>query len=134
MRRKPPARACGRRPPGWAGSQARRWARSLGSITTLRDGTQGLPLPGVVAHLIEASGLVEHYKSERDGADRVENLGELVNAAAAFAEDEDFGAQIADDAAAAEQRRPIRSALFSPMPRSSRAKARPPKAPTRSSS
>jgi DNA helicase-2/ATP-dependent DNA helicase PcrA len=75
-------------------------------ITTLRDGTQGLPLPGVVAHLIEASGLVEHYKSERDGADRVENLGELVNAAAAFAEDEDFGAQIADDAAAAEQAPP----------------------------
>ena len=30
------------------------------------------------------SGLLEHYQAEREGADRIENLDELVNAAAAF--------------------------------------------------
>ena len=89
----------------------------------MRDGTQGLPLPEVVAHLIEASGLVEHYKSERDGADRVENLGELVNAAAAFAQDEALRrADRRRRRRGASKRRPIRSPLFSPMPRSKRAK------------
>jgi DNA helicase-2/ATP-dependent DNA helicase PcrA len=32
--------------------------------------------------------LIEHYKAERDGAERVENLGELVNAAASFTEED----------------------------------------------
>ncbi len=39
--------------------------------------------------MLEKSGLVAHYKAERDGADRVENLNELVNAAAAFISEED---------------------------------------------
>jgi len=34
--------------------------------------------------MLEKSGLVAHYKAKEDGADRVENLNELVNAAAAF--------------------------------------------------
>ncbi len=62
-------------------------------IDTLRASTQGLPLPEVVAHALQASGLRAHYKAERDGADRVENLEELVNAAAAFVQDEGYGAQ-----------------------------------------
>jgi DNA helicase-2/ATP-dependent DNA helicase PcrA len=68
-------------------------------VATLRDGTQGLPLPEVVEHVIDASGLVAYYKAERDGADRVENLGELVNAAAAFEQDEAAVGQFAADAA-----------------------------------
>jgi DNA helicase-2/ATP-dependent DNA helicase PcrA len=52
-----------------------------------------------VARVIEASGLVDHYKAERDGADRVENLNELVNAAAAFAQDEAYAVQFVADAA-----------------------------------
>jgi DNA helicase-2/ATP-dependent DNA helicase PcrA len=39
-------------------------------------------------HVIHRSGLIEHYKNEREGADRVENLEELVNAAAAFTQDD----------------------------------------------
>src|SRR5690606_16338966 len=35
----------------------------------------------------EASGLTAHYRAEREGAERLENLGELVNAAALFAGD-----------------------------------------------
>ena len=40
-------------------------------------------------HVVARSGLVEHYKNEKDGEDRVENLGELANAAAAFSTDSD---------------------------------------------
>ncbi|MBI4294075.1 MAG: UvrD-helicase domain-containing protein [Betaproteobacteria bacterium] len=56
-------------------------------IETLRDETRGLPLAEVVEHMLARSGLLDHYRAERDGADRVENLEELVNAAAAFAQE-----------------------------------------------
>jgi DNA helicase-2/ATP-dependent DNA helicase PcrA len=57
-------------------------------IEDLRSQTQGLPLKEVVEAVIAKSGLVEHYKTEREGADRIENLEELVNAAATFTEEE----------------------------------------------
>jgi DNA helicase-2/ATP-dependent DNA helicase PcrA len=57
-------------------------------IEDLQTETQDLPLPEMVEHVIHRSGLIEHYRSEREGADRVENLEELVNAAAAFAQEE----------------------------------------------
>jgi DNA helicase-2/ATP-dependent DNA helicase PcrA len=57
-------------------------------IEDLRNQTQGLPLKEVVEAVIAKSGLLEHYKTEREGADRIENLEELVNAAAAFTEEE----------------------------------------------
>ncbi|HZN99970.1 MAG TPA: UvrD-helicase domain-containing protein [Burkholderiales bacterium] len=57
-------------------------------IDNLRSETQGLPLKEVVEVVIAKSGLLEHYKNEREGADRVENLEELVNAAAAFTEED----------------------------------------------
>jgi DNA helicase-2/ATP-dependent DNA helicase PcrA len=68
-------------------------------VTGLREATAARPLPEIVGHVIEASGLVAHYKAERDGADRVENLTELVNAAAAFVQDEAYAAQFVADAA-----------------------------------
>src|SRR5690242_8260939 len=37
-------------------------------IDALRAETQGLPLPEAVGAMLERSGLVEHYKSEKDGA------------------------------------------------------------------
>ena len=57
-------------------------------IEELQAETRDLPLPEVIEHVIHRSGLIEHYKNEREGADRVENLEELVNAAAAFVQDE----------------------------------------------
>ncbi|MGQ0653283.1 MAG: UvrD-helicase domain-containing protein [Betaproteobacteria bacterium] len=57
-------------------------------IDGLRAETQALPLPEVVEVTIARSGLKEHYAKEREGQDRIENLDELVNAAAAFREDE----------------------------------------------
>ena len=57
-------------------------------IETLRAETQGLPLKELVEVVVAKSGLVGHYKTEREGADRVANLEELVNAAATFNEEE----------------------------------------------
>ena len=57
-------------------------------IEELRHETAGLSLPEVVEHAVARSGLVEHYKGEREGADRIDNLQELVNAAAAFTDEE----------------------------------------------
>jgi DNA helicase-2/ATP-dependent DNA helicase PcrA len=60
-------------------------------IEQMRAATEGLPLPETIEHVIEMSGLAGHYKAERDGADRLENLAELVNAAAAFVAERDRG-------------------------------------------
>ncbi len=57
-------------------------------IEGLREETSNLPLAEVIEHVVERSGLAAHYQGEREGADRVENLGELVNAAAAFDQEE----------------------------------------------
>ncbi|HEX5611086.1 MAG TPA: UvrD-helicase domain-containing protein [Burkholderiales bacterium] len=57
-------------------------------IERLKAECCGLSLPQSVERIVAASGLLEHYKAERDGAERVENLAELVNAAAAFTEEE----------------------------------------------
>src|SRR5712672_2407449 len=58
-------------------------------VESLKAETQGLPLAEAVEVMLEKSGLIAHYKAERDGADRVENLNELVNAAAAFTNEEE---------------------------------------------
>ena len=59
-------------------------------IDSLRAETASLSLKEVVAATIEKSGLIAHYKTEREGQDRVENLEELVNAAAAFVSEEGY--------------------------------------------
>ena len=41
--------------------------------------------------VLDHSKLIEHYQAEREGADRVENLQELVNAAESFVTQEGFG-------------------------------------------
>jgi DNA helicase-2/ATP-dependent DNA helicase PcrA len=53
-------------------------------IENTRQATAGLALPELIDHVLQASGLTQHYKSEKDGADRLENLAELVNAATMF--------------------------------------------------
>jgi len=53
-------------------------------IEDLHAETRGLPLAETVEIVVEKSGLKKHYETEREGADRIENLDELVNAAATF--------------------------------------------------
>ncbi|MCC6472952.1 MAG: UvrD-helicase domain-containing protein [Burkholderiales bacterium] len=72
--------------PGKAGATLSGFVRM---IETLRGETAKLPLPEIVDAVLDRSGLLAHYRAERDGADRVENLLELVNAAAAFVQEEE---------------------------------------------
>ncbi|MGH8701787.1 MAG: 3'-5' exonuclease, partial [Burkholderiales bacterium] len=53
-------------------------------IGQMRDSTKDLPLPETIEHVIEASGLKAYYRAEKEGADRLENLSELINAATTF--------------------------------------------------
>jgi DNA helicase-2/ATP-dependent DNA helicase PcrA len=68
---------------------------NLGAFTTLvdaiRDATQGLTLREIIDHMLHASGLVDFYRTDKEGQDRIENLEELVNAAEAFVTQEGFG-------------------------------------------
>lgn len=57
-------------------------------IERLRDETKTLPLPEVIEHLIERSGLRTHYLGEKEGQERLENLDELINAATSFLQEE----------------------------------------------
>ena len=57
-------------------------------VESMRNETQGLPLPEVIDHLIEKSGLRQHYLGEKEGGERLENLDELINAATSFVQEE----------------------------------------------
>ncbi|HJU71831.1 MAG TPA: UvrD-helicase domain-containing protein [Paucimonas sp.] len=68
---------------------------SLGGFVKLIEGvrfeTQNLPLQEMVQVVLDASGLIPHYQNEKEGADRVENLEQLVSAAMLFVSEEGFG-------------------------------------------
>ncbi|AZP11368.1 UvrD-helicase domain-containing protein [Undibacterium parvum] len=74
--------------PGKAGN-------SLGAFVKLIEGarfeTQNLPLPEMVQVVLDLSTLLTHYQTEKEGADRIENLEQLVNAATVFVSEEGFG-------------------------------------------
>jgi len=57
-------------------------------VESLRSETAALPLPEVIDHLIDKSGLRQHYLGEKEGRERLENLDELINAATAFLQEE----------------------------------------------
>ncbi|MDE2358681.1 MAG: UvrD-helicase domain-containing protein [Betaproteobacteria bacterium] len=59
-------------------------------IEDARETTRSLPLGETVAHAIEMSGLIAHYRGEKDGSERVENLEELVSAAEGFVREADL--------------------------------------------
>ena len=62
----------------------------LALIGKMRVETQALPLPEAVEHVLAVSGLAAHYKAEKDGQDRLENLEELVTAADGFVREADI--------------------------------------------
>ena len=63
----------------------------VAKLDVLREQTASLNLKDIVKRMLEHSGLLEHYRNEREGEDRVENLDELVNAAESFVMQEGFG-------------------------------------------
>jgi DNA helicase II / ATP-dependent DNA helicase PcrA len=63
----------------------------VAKMDVLREQTQGLSLREIIDLVLDHSGLIEHYKNDKEGADRVENLNELVSAAESFVTQEGFG-------------------------------------------
>jgi DNA helicase II / ATP-dependent DNA helicase PcrA len=59
-------------------------------IDSLRFETANLPLAEIVAAVLERSGLIAHYLTEKEGQERVDNLNELVNAATSFVSEEGY--------------------------------------------
>lgn len=53
-------------------------------IKDLTEAVSTKTLPEMMDHTLTRSGLRQHYETEKEGADRLENLNELVNAAVAF--------------------------------------------------
>ncbi|MCA3238029.1 MAG: UvrD-helicase domain-containing protein [Curvibacter sp.] len=78
----------------------------VAKIDVLREQTQGLTLREIIELVLQHSGLIEHYQAEREGADRIENLEELVTAAESFVSLEGFGR----DAEALREKQPGASA------------------------
>ncbi|MES2888378.1 MAG: UvrD-helicase domain-containing protein, partial [Pseudomonadota bacterium] len=66
----------------------------LALIDTLREETRGLTLRDIIERMLQASGLIEFYKTDKEGKDRIENLEELINAAEAFVMQEGFGKDV----------------------------------------
>jgi DNA helicase II / ATP-dependent DNA helicase PcrA len=60
-------------------------------VDAMREATRGLTLREIIEHVLHASGLIDFYKTDKEGQDRIENLEELVNAAEAFVTQEGFG-------------------------------------------
>jgi DNA helicase-2/ATP-dependent DNA helicase PcrA len=56
-------------------------------VEDMKQATAGLPLAEAIDHVIQASGLADYYRADKEGADRLENLEELVNAATLFGEE-----------------------------------------------
>ncbi len=60
-------------------------------LDVMREAVAGQSLRHTIAHVLEASGLREHYRADKDGQERLENLDELMNAAESFVLQEGFG-------------------------------------------
>jgi DNA helicase-2/ATP-dependent DNA helicase PcrA len=67
-------------------------------VDAIRKSAEVLRLPELIEEILERSRLKEHYAAEKDGQDRLENLNELINAAALFAEDFEHGLEPAGEA------------------------------------
>ncbi len=74
--------------PGKAGANL---SAFVAKIDVLREQTTGLNLREIIDLVLDHSGLLTHYRAEKEGADRIENLEELVNAAESFVTQEGFG-------------------------------------------
>ncbi|MES2508588.1 MAG: UvrD-helicase domain-containing protein [Pseudomonadota bacterium] len=74
--------------PGKAGANL---GAFVAKLDVMREQTAGLTLREIIELVLQHSGLEEHYKLEKEGQDRLENLAELVNAAESFVGNEGFG-------------------------------------------
>ncbi|QIM49457.1 UvrD-helicase domain-containing protein [Pusillimonas sp. DMV24BSW_D] len=70
---------------GKSGLKLQAFAELLAQLT---EQAHYLPLPEIIEHVVHHSGLRDFYMGEKEGEDRLENLQELVNAAAVFVGEE----------------------------------------------
>ncbi|MGE0803376.1 MAG: UvrD-helicase domain-containing protein [Lautropia sp.] len=70
--------------PTVAGGASAKLLQFVALIEQLRTRAQRLPLTDAIDEVVERSGLLAHYQTEREGQERIENLRELVNAGAAY--------------------------------------------------
>ncbi|MDO9071956.1 MAG: 3'-5' exonuclease [Rubrivivax sp.] len=92
------AKASGRSLAQSAGAVPGKAGLNLQAFVALVDGmraaTTGLTLREIIDHMLARTGLIEFYKTDREGQDRIENLEELVNAAESFVTQEGFGKEV----------------------------------------
>ena len=78
-----------------------RSGNSIGQFVAIIEGlaksAETLRLPELIEEILERSNLRQFYAAEKDGQDRLENLNELINAAALFAEDFEHGLEPAGE-------------------------------------
>ena len=63
----------------------------VAKIDVMREQTHSATLREIIELVLDNSGLIDHYRADREGEDRIENLEELVNAAESFVTIEGFG-------------------------------------------
>ncbi len=92
------ARASGRSLYQSVGALSGRGGVNLAAFAALVDGlretTKGLTLREIIEQVLQRTGLIDAYRTEKEGQDRIENLEELVNAAEAFVTQEGFGKDV----------------------------------------
>src|SRR6185369_15131337 len=59
-------------------------AAFVAMVDAMRAATVGSTLREIIEHVLHACGLIDFYKTDKEGKDRLENLDELINAAEAF--------------------------------------------------
>ncbi|MCU0970142.1 MAG: ATP-binding domain-containing protein, partial [Rubrivivax sp.] len=74
--------------PGKAGANLQAF---VALVDAMRAATVGLTLRHIIEHVLQGSGLLDFYRTDKEGAERIENLEELVNAAEGFVTQEGFG-------------------------------------------
>lgn len=72
---------------GKGGSNLAKFAELIAGMS---HEAQILSLPELIEHVVHHSGLRAHYQAEKEGAERLENLQELINAATVFCVEENI--------------------------------------------
>ena len=71
------------------GAKHKGLAAFVGLIEGMRAEVNGLALAETVEVVLARAGLIEHYRHEKEGEGRIENLNELTNAALTFTQESD---------------------------------------------
>lgn len=84
---------------GTGGTKLAGFASLIHSLTEQAD---KLDLPDLISQIVEQTGLYQHYKQDKEGQDRLDNLQEMINAAAIFAGEEGYSGLMAKEASKAD--------------------------------